>query len=310
VNTFLFLGVALFFLARGNMLFGDLMAAFYYSLAVVSLFTDLGRAFTGLQSSYASIMRIRELEALPAERSGGVVVSAAVGAAVGGVAGAGGENGADPVSFESVDFSYDGTTPVLKGLSFRAAPNEILVIRGQSGTGKSTIFKLLLGLYECSAGTIRLYGKDIRSLSLKSLRNACSYVSQEPLLFRGSVFENIAAAKEGASLEEVMEAAKKAAVHDVIEALPEQYGTDTGEKGKLLSGGQRQRIALARVFLQDSPILLLDEPVSAADSLSAGAFYGALDGPLREKTVLLISHRSGVEDLFERFKGRIRAIEL
>jgi ABC-type multidrug transport system fused ATPase/permease subunit len=296
VNTFLFLGVALLFLARGRILFGDVMAAFYYSLAVVSLFTDLSLAFANLQRSYASIARIREVEALPAERRDGDTAVE--------------EKGADPVSFENVNFSYNGNTDVLKDLSFRVKPGELLYIRGVSGRGKSTVLKLLLALYECPQGKIRLYGKDIGSLSLKSIRNCFSYISQEPLLFRGSVFENIAAAREGASLEEVIGAAKKAAVHDFIDGLPAKYDTDIGENGKLLSGGQRQQIAIARIFLRDSPVILLDEPVSAADSLNTAAFYDILAELFREKTILLISHRDDGEFLSGRFKDKLRILTL
>jgi ABC-type multidrug transport system fused ATPase/permease subunit len=295
VNTFLFLGVALLFLARGRLLFGDLMAAFYYSLAVVSLFTDLSLAFANLQKSCASIARIKEVEALPAERTGGIGVE---------------KKGADPVSFEAVDFSYDGTTPVLKDISFTVGPEEILFIKGPSGRGKSTIFKLLLGLYECKQGVIRLYGNDIRLLSPESLRNNFSYISQNPLLFRGSFFENIAVVKEGASLEDVINASKKANIHEFIEGLPAAYDTDIGEDGKLLSGGQRQRIAIARVFLKDSPILLLDEPVSAADSLNAAAFYAALEELFNEKTILLISHRDDEEFLSARFKDKLKILDI
>jgi ABC-type multidrug transport system fused ATPase/permease subunit len=296
INTFLFLGIVLLFLAWGRLLFGDVIAAFYYSMAVVSLFTDLSLAFTNLQKSYASIARIKEVEALPVERNDGDTVIEI--------------KETDPISFELVNFSYDRTTPILKNLSFRVKPKEFLYIKGSSGRGKSTIFKLLLALYECPHGMIRLYEKDIRFLSLDGIRNCFSYISQNPMLFRGSILENIAAVKEGATLEDVINASKKAAIHDFIDSLPAKYDTNVGENGKLLSGGQRQRIAIARVFLKDSPIILLDEPVSAADSLNAAGFYTVLAELFKEKTILLISHRDDQEFLSERFKERLRVLKI
>ncbi|MDR3147528.1 MAG: ABC transporter ATP-binding protein/permease, partial [Treponema sp.] len=224
VHTFVFLIVAILFLNRGGFHFGDLMAAFYYSLAAVSFFTDLSHAFANLQNSYASITRVNEIMERETERDSGGTLCAPQG-------------GSERIRFDRVTFSYNENEKLLEDLSFSVTSGDILCIRGPSGTGKSTILKLILGLYEPQGGRITVYGRDIRSLSPQALRNAFSYIPQDPSLFQGTLFENIAMAKEGASREEVIEAAAKASIDDFINSLPETYDTDVGEGGKLLSGG-------------------------------------------------------------------------
>jgi ATP-binding cassette subfamily B protein len=291
INTFLFLIITVMFLNRSGFHFGDLMAAFYYSLAAVSFFTDISRAFANLQNSYASIIRVNEIMDLSAERGNGGMLPP--------------PGGSEVIRFDQVTFSYNKTEKLLENFSFVVMRGDIVCIQGPSGTGKSTILKLILGLYEPQQGAITVYGQNINSLSPEALRNAFSYIPQNPSLFQGTLFENIAMAKEGASREEVIEAAKKASIDDFIKSLPQQYDTGIGEGGKLLSGGQRQRIAIARSFLRDAPILLLDEPVSAADGLKAEAFYDALDTLMRDKTILLISHQSEETFLRDHFGDRI-----
>jgi subfamily B ATP-binding cassette protein MsbA len=296
INTFLFLIIAVIFLGHNSFHFGDVMAAFYYSLAAVSFFTDISRALANLQNSYASIMRVNEIMDLPAERgSGGNLPS---------------RHGSEVIRFDAVMFSYNEHEKLLDNFSFEVTRGDIVCIQGPSGRGKSTIFKLILGLYEPQQGVITVYGQDINSLSPEALRNAFSYIPQNPSLFQGTLFENIAMVKEGASLNEVAGAAKKAGIDDFIKGLGEQYDTGVGEGGKLLSGGQRQRVAAARAFLRDAPVLLLDEPLSAADGLNAGTFYDALDTLMRDKTILLISHQSDEEFLRERFGGRIKTLDI
>ncbi|MDR2136627.1 MAG: ABC transporter ATP-binding protein/permease [Treponema sp.] len=297
INTFVFLAVSLAFLGRGGLRFGDIMAAFYYSLAVVNLFTDLSRSFSNLQNSYASIIRINEVRELPAEREGADRDAA-------------GTRSRDSalVTFDRVVFSYDGQRTVLNGISFRVQERDILLVKGPSGAGKSTVFKLLLGLYD--TGGISICGEDIRAIPPAKLRDMFSYIPQKPVLFRGTIFENIALAKEDATYEDAARAAQKAGIHSFIDSLPEKYDTAIGDDGALLSGGQRQRIAIARAFLKDAPVLLLDEPVSSVDSLNTGVFYAALDELIREKTVLLISHREDGRLLAEKYGDRIKTAEL
>jgi subfamily B ATP-binding cassette protein MsbA len=162
---------------------------------------------------------------------------------------------------------------------------------GPSGAGKSTIFNLLLRFYEAGGGTIAVDGQDIHAVTLQSLRAAIAVVTQEALLFDESVADNIALGKPGAALAEIKAAAKNAAAHDFIEAMPEGYDTRVGEGGLKLSGGQRQRIAIARAMLRNAPILLLDEATSALDSESERQVQDALSRLMKGRTTIVIAHR-------------------
>jgi ABC-type multidrug transport system fused ATPase/permease subunit len=296
INTFLFLVISLAFLSGGGLLFGDVMAAFFYSMAVVNVFTDLSLAFSNLQNSYASIIRINEIQSLAVERDKGSVNSPSP--------------NPDVIRFDHVVFSYDGQKPVLNGTTFQVKEKEILLIKGQSGAGKSTIFKLLLGLYDFTDGGISIYGKDIRTIPLRELRETFSYIPQAPVFFRGTIFENIAAAKENAAFEEVVLAARKANIHDFIDSLPAKYHTDMGDEGRMLSGGQRQSIAIARAILKDASVLLMDEPFSMVDNLNTEVFYTITYNLLMEKTILLISHKSDEALLNRKFGNRIKTLRL
>jgi subfamily B ATP-binding cassette protein MsbA len=194
------------------------------------------------------------------------------------------------VEFDNVGFSY-GDAPALDGVSFAVEPGETVALVGPSGAGKSTIFNLLPRLYDVTSGAVRIDGQDVRDVTLASLRGAIALVSQEAALFNDSVRANIALGRAGATLADVEQAARAAAAHDFISALPQGYDTIVGDRGGNLSGGERQRVALARAFLRDAPILLLDEATSALDAESEARVQEALQRLAKGRTVLVIAHR-------------------
>ena len=194
------------------------------------------------------------------------------------------------IQFEHVSKSY-GKTPVLKDLNFTIPDGQFVVLIGPSGCGKTTTMKMINRLLEPDSGTIRIDGQDIRTLTQKSLREAIGMVQQEVYLFAGSVLENIAYGKPGASRAEVEEAAKLAGAHEFISALPHGYDTYVGERGVRLSGGQKQRISIARVFLKNPPILILDEATSALDNESEHIVQQSLEKLAKGRTVFTIAHR-------------------
>ena len=195
---------------------------------------------------------------------------------------------------DHVTFNYSGTAdepPILNDYSIRLKPGQITGIHGASGSGKSTLLKLLMRFWDVDAGSVSVNGADVRTIPTRQLRDMESYVTQETHLFHDSIANNIGIAKPGATREEIMEAAKKASVHDFIMTLPDGYDTKVGELGDTLSGGEKQRIGIARAFLHDAPLILLDEPTSNLDSLNEGIILKSLREAAQEKTVVLVSHR-------------------
>ena len=195
------------------------------------------------------------------------------------------------ISYENVDFSYAGRTDTLKDISFQARAGQIIGIVGPTGAGKSTLVSLLPRFYDPLKGKILLDGVDIREITLKSLRRQISIVLQEPLLFSGTIAENIRYGRLDASAEEIIAAAKAANAHDFIMRLPQQYETMLGERGAAISGGERQRISVARAFLKNAPILILDEPTSSVDSKTEAVILEALDRLMVGRTTFMIAHR-------------------
>jgi ATP-binding cassette subfamily B protein/subfamily B ATP-binding cassette protein MsbA len=190
-----------------------------------------------------------------------------------------------------VDFSYSGRTDTLRDISFEAKAGQIIGIVGPTGAGKSTLVSLLPRFYDPLKGRILLDGVDIRELTLKSLRRQISIVLQEPLLFSGSIAENIRYGRLDASADEIMAAARAANAHDFIMRLPQQYDTMLGERGAAISGGERQRISVARAFLKNAPILVLDEPTSSVDSKTEAVILEALERLMVGRTTFMIAHR-------------------
>ena len=209
---------------------------------------------------------------------------------------------------ENVTFAY-GEEVILDNYSLKLQPGKITGIHGASGSGKSTLLKLLMRFWDVQGGSMSVDGTDVRKIPTRHLRDMESYVTQETHLFHDSIANNIAIAKPGASREEIMEAAKKASIHDFIMTLPKGYDTEIGELGDTLSGGEKQRIGIARAFLHDCPLILLDEPTSNLDSLNEGIILRSLKESARKKTVVLVSHRvstMNVADVvYEMENGRI-----
>jgi ATP-binding cassette, subfamily B, bacterial len=195
------------------------------------------------------------------------------------------------VVFDNVSFCYQGRKDTLNNISFQAQPGQRIAIVGPTGAGKTTLISLLPRFYDPTAGRILLDDIDIRHLTLKSLRAQISLVQQEPLLFSGTIAQNIHYGRLDASDEDVIEAARAANAHDFIMRLPKQYETELGERGAKLSGGERQRLCVARAFLKNAPILILDEPTSAIDSKTEAVILEALDRLMFGRTSFMIAHR-------------------
>lgn len=196
------------------------------------------------------------------------------------------------ICFENVDFCYsDDNTRVLSGIDMKIKAGQSVAVVGPSGGGKSTLCSLIPRFYDVTGGRVTVDGIDVRAVKLKSLRQKIGVVQQEVYLFSGTIFENIAYAKPGASLDEVIEAAKKAGAHEFISKLDKGYDTYVGERGVKLSGGQKQRISIARVFLKNPPILILDEATSALDNESERIVQKSLESLAKGRTVLTIAHR-------------------
>ena len=204
-------------------------------------------------------------------------------------------NGKEEIEFdgakvEDVTFAYEEET-ILDHISLEIPKNTVIGIVGRSGSGKSTLLKLLMRFWKVQQGKVKISGKDVNEINTSNLRNMESFVTQETHLFHDSIFNNIRIAKLDAAKEEIIEACKKASVHDFIMTLPQGYDTPVGELGDTLSGGERQRLGLARAFLHDADLMLLDEPTSNLDSLNEAVILKSLKEETENKTVVLVSHR-------------------
>ncbi len=288
-GTILTLSTAAIFLYGGKLVIdgalttGSLVAIMAYHLRLLSPVQNLMGLYSNLVSGGVSLSRVWELFDTRAE------ISDVPGAKpMGAVSG--------EVEFDQVSFGYGGDA-VLEDLSFRVAPGTICAILGPSGAGKSTLADLLVRFYDPGAGSIRIDGRDLRSLPLADLRHAVMLVDQTPYLFHASVRENIAYARPGASDDEIVNAAKAASIHERILALPEGYETVVAERGQTLSAGERQRIALARALLADPKVLILDEPTSALDEANERAIAETLVRVAAGRTAILITHRASLAQI-------------
>ena len=214
-------------------------------------------------------------------------------------------NGAE---LKNVSFAYDEET-ILDNYSLKLEPGKITGIHGASGSGKSTVLKLLMRFWDVQKGSVVVNDEDVKEIPTKHLRDLESYVTQETHLFHDSIASNIGLAKKDATREEIIEASKKASIHDFIMTLPKGYDTEVGELGDTLSGGEKQRIGIARAFLHDTDLILLDEPTSNLDSLNEGIILKSLKESSGKKTVVLVSHRVSTmnvcDKVYEMKNGRL-----
>jgi ATP-binding cassette subfamily B protein len=277
-GTALVLGYGAYQAVQGKLTTGDLLVVITYIAAVYAPLEAISTTIGSLQDQITSLriaFNILDLEpeirdgpnALPLDRAEG------------------------HVRFENVEFSYKGRVDTLKDVSFEALPGQVVAVCGPTGAGKTTLISLLPRFYDPKGGRVLLDGIDTRQLALKALRDQFSMVLQEPLLFSASIAENIRYGRLEATQEEIIAAAQGANAHDFIVKLPNGYETLLGERGAMLSGGERQRIAVARAFLRDAPILILDEPTSAIDSKTEAVILDALDRLMVGRTTFMIAHR-------------------
>jgi len=232
---------------------------------------------SNVNRAIGAIERIDEVLRMPKERTGGDNVEI--------------HPEKEAIRFSHVSFSYHPSKKIVNDLSFNLPKDKIVALVGASGSGKSTIIDLISCLYECDEGKIEVFGRDIKELDIQSVRDRISVVSQDTYLFPGTIADNILYGEQSATMEEVIEAAKLAHAHDFILDLPDGYSTILGEGGVNLSGGQRQRISIARAFLKDVPILLLDEPTASLDNYTEAKVQKSLEKLMSHRTVLVVAHR-------------------
>lgn len=265
---------------------GSLVAIIQQQLLVTVGFLHLGQVLSILQSSLSGASRVIELLSEPIEPERYIPLPDEL------------PYQKDKVlEMNQIVFEYDSDAKVLDDFSFSIGEGETAALVGASGSGKSTVIKLLLGYYPAKSGSILMFGKTIGEYSLQEMRSLIAYVPQDAYLFEGTIEENIRYGKLDATHEEIVEATRAAYAHDFIMGLPNGYETRVGERGAMLSGGQRQRIAIARAIIKNAPILLLDEATSALDSGSEYWVQKALAELMKDRTTLIVAHRlSTVEE--------------
>lgn len=268
---------AVVLVGRGALSIGGLLAFVVTLGRLAEAFVGIPFDFVDTAASLVSIRRIEEILHMPDE-AGGTWTE--------------GEKGTEfVISLQDIRFGYTKETLVLNGLSLRVKEGEHIALVGESGGGKSTVFHLLCGFYKAQSGSYQLYGREIGEWDLQAARERLALVSQDVFLFPTTVEENIAYGNRDATREEIVDACKKAQIHDFIMTLPQGYQTVVGERGAMLSGGQKQRISIARAILKNAPVLLLDEPTSAIDVETEELIQNALDQVMKGRTCITIAHR-------------------
>jgi ATP-binding cassette, subfamily B, bacterial len=277
-GTSLILGVGAWHVMNGTITIGELLVLMAYIASVYQPLEQISTTVGTIHEQLVQLdgsLRLLDTEPEVKERVDGVEIDRARG----------------HVRVRGVGFAYKGRQHTLQDISFEARPGERVAIVGHTGAGKSTLMSLLIRFYDPHEGRIEIDGVDLRDLRLHSLRDQISVVLQDPLLFSGTIADNIRYGKLEATDEEIVAAAKAANAHDFISRLPQGYETELGERGAHISGGERQRISVARAFLKDAPILILDEPTSSIDSKTEAVILDALDELMEGRTSFIVAHR-------------------
>jgi ATP-binding cassette subfamily B protein len=269
---------------NGQMTVGALVAFLAYHLRLLAPVQSLMGLYTNLATARVSLARVFELLDAPIEVNDRIDAEQL-------------KNVRGEIIFERVTLCHDRENMVLDDVSFHIPAGSICAIVGPSGVGKSTIADLILRFYDPQSGAVKLDGCDLRKLRMNDVRRAISLVDQSPFLFNASIAENIAYAQPKASLEEVIAAARAAAIHEFIEQLPDGYDTRVGERGLALSAGERQRIAIARAILRRPAVLVLDEPTAALDPITEQAIASTLSSLLKNQTSIIITHRMSLVEI-------------
>jgi ATP-binding cassette subfamily B protein len=267
-----------YFISQGTLTLGTLFAFIMFLNMLLWPVRQMGRTLTDLGKSVVALNRMGEILSEPEEsapQQPATLATPAMG----------------KIEVTDLVFGYSEDSAAINGISFTVEPGETLAILGPSGAGKSTMMHLLLRLYDYSSGSIKFDGHELSDLDRQWVRSQFSVVMQEPFLFSKTIGENIRLGRSAAANEELREAAHLADIHDTINGFPAGYATLVGERGVTLSGGQRQRVALARALLQDTPVLLLDDALSAVDAETESTILDALRSRHGRRTTLVIAHR-------------------
>lgn len=278
VGSVTVLGVGAYQVLRGQITAGELLVVIAYIAAVYTPLEQMTHSMMTMQEQFIGFKHALDLldtEPEIVEKPHAVTMPRAAGR----------------ITFESVGFGYPSRPDTLKDVSFDIPAGSAVAVIGPTGAGKSTLVSLIPRLYDVGSGRICLDGRDIRDLTLESLREQFSIVLQEPLLFSGTIADNIGYGRLDATRAEIEEAARAANAHEFISRLPQGYATMLGERGAKISGGERQRLAVARAFLRDAPVLILDEPTSSIDSRTEGVILEALERLMVGRTTIMIAHR-------------------
>jgi len=265
------------YVTQGTPSIGTLFAFLNYVNILVGPALTLVGIIAQICQAFASFDRIFEYLSYQSEKSGNEILLP--------------QTTKGMVTYDNISFSYDGTTPVLRKVNLNINSGEMVALVGPTGSGKTTLIKLLLRLYDPQEGKITIDDTNIRHINLDSLRRQIAIVSQETFLFNTTIKENLLYVRPEASMEEIMDVCRKTQVHEFIASLPEGYQTVVGERGVKLSGGEKQRISIARAILRNPKIIIMDEPTASLDALTESALWKAVNEYFRGKTTIIIAHR-------------------
>jgi ABC-type transport system involved in cytochrome bd biosynthesis fused ATPase/permease subunit len=278
IGTALVIGVGAVHVIHGRLTVGELLVVLAYVQSVYTPLQTISHSLATLQEQFIFLaMSLELLDQQPeiVDEPGAIELATVEGG----------------VTFEDVSFSYSGRGGTLEHIDFDVAPGEAIAVVGPTGAGKTTLMSLVSRLAQPGGGRVLVDGVDVRTVTLESLRRQISVVPQEPLVFSGTVADNILYGRLDATNDDMVQAAIAANAHDFILGLPEQYDTVLGENGTALSGGERQRLCVARAFLKDAPILILDEPTSSIDSRTESVILDSLERLMLGRTTFMIAHR-------------------